>query len=363
MAVRVLVVDDSKAMCEFLSKILNSDPEIEVVGHALDPYEARSLIKTLQPHVLTLDVEMPRMDGLTFLKNLMRLRPMPVVMLSSLTSAGAEVTLDALSLGAVDFMVKRHPGTGPDYEAYVDEIVSRVKSAGQTRLRNSAGKGAAKISEVAVAACKLAASRIQPISNELNAVIAIGASTGGPEAIREVLEGLYVPNSSVLISQHMPQRFMAPFAKRLDRFSRYKVDIAQPGELLRAGRCYVAPGDQHLLVETRDEGLHTKISNGPACSGHRPSVDTMFQSLAREAGKSSVGILLTGMGRDGAVGLKSMRSAGSLTVAQDQHSSAVWGMPGTAVAIGATDATISLSSIGPTVEALLNSGPRAISKS
>lgn len=355
MAIRVLVVDDSPAMCQFLSKVLSTDAEIEVVGHALDPYEARTLIKTLRPDVLTLDVEMPRMDGLTFLKNLMALRPMPVVMLSSLTSAGAEVTLEALSLGAVDFMVKRHPGTGPEYEAYVKEIVSRVKSAGKAKLHNRSDKRVAKISQSAFTSCKHLARDIKPVSEKLNSVIAIGASTGGPEAIREVLEGLYLPNSCILISQHMPARFMQPFAKRLDGYSRYQVDVAQSGELLQANRGYVAPGDQHLEIERRESGLYAKISNKPACSGHRPSVDVMFNSVASKAGTSSVGILLTGMGRDGADGLKRMRDAGSLTITQDEHSSAVWGMPGAAVALGATAASIGLSNIGPTVEALFAS--------
>ena len=354
MPIRVLIVDDSKAMCNFLSGVLATDPEIEVVGYALDPYEARSLIKTLRPHVLTLDVEMPRMDGLTFLKNLMRLHPMPVVMLSSLTSAGGEVTLEALSAGALDFMVKRHPGSGAEYDAYVKEIVSKVKSAGQTQIGRTTGKGVARVNCPDYPAWKRQLKTSKPESARLKSVIAIGASTGGPEAIREVLESLYIPDTCLLLSQHMPARFMSQFARRLSGFSKYRVAVAQDEEPLVPGQCYVAPGDRHMLLNRRTGELCIKLDDGPPRSGHRPSVDAMFESLAEQSSGVAAGILLTGMGRDGAVGMKKLRDSRAFTVAQDQSSSAVWGMPGAAVSLDAVDACLSLRDIGPTMEALFS---------
>lgn len=353
MVTKVLIVDDSKAMCQFLSKVLDNDPALKVVGCALDAYEARSMIKTLRPDVLTLDVEMPRMDGLTFLKNLMRLRPMPVVMLSSLTSAGAEVTLEALSIGAVDFMVKRHPGAGAEYENYVSDICGRVRAASKAVVNRVTGKADVDILNPEYANCQKIAKSLSRVNEKLGCVVGIGASTGGPEAVAEVLGNLHVTNSCLVFSQHMPERFMSPFARRLNSLSRYDVAIAQAGEPLVPGRCYVAPGDQHLKIRRTATGLGVEIDSGAACSGHRPSVDVMFSSLARSAPKSSVGLLLTGMGNDGAAGMKSMHSSGALTIVQDEASSAVWGMPGSAVALGAAHAQISLRSIGPTIAAML----------
>lgn len=356
MVTKVLIVDDSQAMCRFLSQVLSGDPELKVVGCALDAYEARSMIKTLRPDVLTLDVEMPRMDGLTFLKNLMRLRPLPVVMLSSLTSAGAEVTLESLSIGAVDFMVKRHPGAGAEYDNYVNEIRSRVKAAGKTTLGRVTGKAEVDTSNPSYGTCFAIAQSLSPVSAQLNTVVGIGASTGGPEAVAEVLANMRLSKCCVVFSQHMPERFMSPFAQRLNGLTRFEVAIAQSGEPLLAGRCYVAPGDKHLKIQRDSAGLGVKIDAGPECSGHRPSVDVMFSSLAKSAPKSSVGLLLTGMGRDGATGMKALHEAGGLTIAQDEQSSAVWGMPGSAVSLGAAHAQVSLRSIGPTLGALLASG-------
>lgn len=349
---RVLIVDDSPAMCRFLSEILSSDPLLEVVGHALDPFEAREKIKRLQPDVLTLDVEMPKMDGISFLKNLMRLRPMPVVMVSSLTAAGAEITLSALSIGAVDFVVKRHPGGPQELNQYIEEIVSRVRGAASVRLdrRQKAGKQAAAHPEYVAWQKKFNA--MGQVQSNIARIIAIGASTGGPEAIKQVLADLNVAGCSVVISQHMPERFMSAFAERLNRNSQLAVGLAVDGERLKPGRCYVAPGDLHMALRKGATGLEISLNREQRRNGHRPSVDEMFDSVAKIAGGSAVGVLLTGMGNDGAAGLKAMSNAGSLTLAQDERSSAVWSMPGAAVKLGATDGVLSLGEIGPLVSQL-----------
>lgn len=352
---RVLIVDDSKAMCRFLGEVLSSDPSLEVVGFALDPFEAREKIKELRPDILTLDVEMPRMDGITFLKNLMRLRPMPVVMLSSLTDKGAEVTLDALRIGAVDFLCKRPMGTPEERKAHAIEIIEIVKSAAQSDV----GRPAAKVQrprahpDYSKWTAKLRSKK--RVSRELSRVIAIGSSTGGPEALRIVLEGLQRSDAAVVISQHMPGHFMAPFGGRLDTYSSYDFSIPSHGEVLRPGCGYLAPGDRHLAFKKKDGDLVAQISDAPKCSGHRPSVDVMFESLAEVAGNTSIAIQLTGMGRDGAQGMKTLHENGCLTFAQDEATSVVWGMPGSAVELGGVDGILPLEQIAPIVSQLSSS--------
>lgn len=353
MTIRVLIVDDSKAMCLFLRNLLEADPELDVVGYALDPFEARSMIKFLQPDVLTLDVEMPRMDGLTFLRNLMRLRPMPVVMLSSLTAAGAEVTLEALSIGAVDFMVKRHPGSGEQSRRYVEDLVSRVKAAGCANPRRAREACKSVALQPGYAQWRSKVGQLAVLNESVQRLVAIGASTGGPEAVREVLDTMYLPNDSVIVTQHMPARFMGPFAQRLNKLTRFTVVEAENNERLKPGHCYVAAGDSHLVVKGSRENLRLCRDHSAPSSGHRPSVDRMFRSVAQQAASASVGILLTGMGRDGAQGLKAMHDAGAFTLAQDERTSAVWGMPGAAVQLNAADAVLGLSDIGPTLGSLL----------
>ena len=350
--VKVLIVDDSEALCKFLFKILSRDPEMEVVGYALDAYEARDKIKELLPDVITLDVEMPRMDGLTFLRNLMRLRPMPVVMISSLTAAGAEVTLDALDAGAVDFMVKRHPQSEEELEIYAWEIVRRVKQAGMTKL---VANGPVAITKNAtdlddhLSKIQKGKSRSQdPVS-----VIAVGSSTGGPEALRHLLKDLHVPDYALLFAQHMPDRFMNSFAARLNSWSSFDISIAKSGDKLEAGKGYVAPGDLHLELTRRSGSIFLATRKTDPVSGHRPSVDVLFNSVAKHSPLGSIGVLLTGMGDDGATGLTAMRSAGALTVIQDENSSAVWGMPGRAFAMGGADGVVPLLKIGPSLSNLL----------
>ena len=350
--IKVLIVDDSLSLCKFLEKIFSRDVELEVVGYALDAFAARDMIKIHKPDVITLDVEMPRMDGLTFLKNLMRLHPMPVVMLSSLTAAGATVTLDALEVGAVDFMVKRHPGSEDDLALYIAEIVDRVKQAGKIHVvAPGATINQKRLPDLVEFQRKLRNGRL--LNAQLNRVIAIGSSTGGPEALRQVLTGFDASRNALMFAQHMPQRFMSPFAERLNSWSSFDIRIAENGEPVLPGRGYVAPGDMHLELVNRSGKLTCLTRKTDAVCGHRPSVDVLFNSVANGARSSAVGVLLTGMGEDGATGLKAMRDAGALTVVQDKKSSAVWGMPGRAFEIGGADGVMGLQHISPALTRLL----------
>ena len=350
--IKVLIVDDSLALCKFLEKVLSGSPDLEVVDYALDAFEARDKIKHYKPDVITLDVEMPKMDGLTFLKNLMRLHPMPVVMLSSLTAAGASVTLDALQEGAVDFMVKRHPGSEADLQLYVNEIIDRVTQAGKVSLTGHSGQINNKpLPDLTAYRQKLRQGK--KVNTSLNRVVAIGSSTGGPEALRQLLTGFDSSSCALLFAQHMPDRFMQPFADRLNSWSSFDIRIAQPGEVLVPGRGYVAPGDHHLELLRKGSELSCLTRQTEAVSGHRPSVDVLFKSVAKNVGKGSVGVLLTGMGDDGAVGLTQMRKSGALTVVQDKKSSAVWGMPGRAYEMGGADGMIGLQQIAPALTKLL----------
>ena len=335
--VRVLIIDDSAYVREIMTEILRADPGIDVVGCASDAHVAREMIRQLNPDVLTLDVEMPRMDGLTFLRNLMRLRPMPVVMVSSLTERGAEVTLEALALGAVDFLPKPHLDLGTTLRDYAAELVGKVKAAAMAGVR-PAGAG----NPAAVAAKSV---RPQAAVSTTNLILAIGASAGGTEAIRELLSGLPADAPGTVITQHIPKAFSAPFARRLNESSAMCVKEAEDGQQILAGHAYVAPGDSHLRVERYGARYVCRLDQGAPVNRHRPSVDVMFQSVAQATGARSIGILLTGMGRDGAQGLLEMRTAGSHTIAQDEASSVVWGMPGEAVAVGAAQLVLPLPAI------------------
>lgn len=350
---RVLIVDDSKAMCQFLAQVLSTDESLEVVGSAQDPYEARDMIKTLRPDVLTLDIEMPRMDGITFLRNLMRLRPMPVVMLSSLTAAGAEVTLEALEIGAVDFMVKRHPGGPEEFRLYAEEIMSIVKNAAQAKLTRSTRSNQSLPVRPEFTQWRDKVAKGGKASVGLSKVLAIGASTGGPEALQAVLSQIQKSDSAIVVCQHMPAHFMAAFAKRLDSISAYTFREASEDESLKPGCGYVAPGDQHLRFKRQGDSILAVLDDRPKCNGHRPAIDFMFESLAVAAGTGAMAIQLTGMGSDGANGLLSLHETGCFTIAQDERSSAVWGMPGAAVRLGAVDAVLPLQEIGLTASKLL----------
>ena len=329
--VRVLVVDDSALVRALMSELLGADPGIEVVGTASDPYIAREKIKRLSPDVLTLDVEMPRMDGLTFLRNLMRLRPMPVLMVSSLTEAGAAVTLDALALGAVDFVAKPRIDIARGLVEYGELLVEKVKLAAQARV--------ARIAAVEPR-------REGPIGyRTTERLLAIGASTGGTEAIREVLAQMPADAPATVIVQHIPPAFSAPFAERLDRHSRMTVLQAEDGQPLLAGHAYLAPGGRHLRVARSGARWICRLGDEEPVRRHRPSVDVLFESVAAHAGRNASAALLTGMGDDGAAGLLALRRAGAATLAQDEATSVVWGMPGAAVALDAAAEVVPLAQI------------------
>jgi two-component system chemotaxis response regulator CheB len=342
--IRVLVVDDSAFVRQLMSKMLAADPQIEVVGTAPDPYAAREKIKALKPDVLTLDVEMPRMDGVTFLANLMRLHPMPVVMVSSLTEQGAEVTFQALEYGAVDFVTKPKVDLAHTLEDYAVEICEKVKAAAgaRVRARDAAPRLAATPNLCADA---VLAARAVGHFRTTDQLIAIGASTGGTEAIKEVLMRMPADAPGIVITQHIPEAFSGPFAKRMDGICAMTVCEAGDGQQILPGHVYIAPGNRHLLVLRDGARFVCRLSDGPPVNRHRPSVDVMFRSVAQHVGANAVGVMLTGMGADGAQGMREMHDTGSITFAQDEKSSVVWGMPGAAVKAGAVDHVVPLDDI------------------
>ena len=324
--IRVLIVDDSALMRQLLTEILDSAPDIEVVGSAQDPYVARDRIKELDPDVLTLDVEMPRMDGLTFLRNLMRLRPMPVVMVSSLTERGAEVTLHALELGAVDFVRKPDGPIAAGMREYADELIEKIRVAATIKVRPLQ----------TAPAMTTESQPVRAISSfrTTDRVLAIGASTGGTEAIKEVLMRLPPDTPGVVIAQHIPAGFSAAFAERMNRQTGLVVKEAADGDRVMLGHAYIAPGDYHLQLARDGARYVCRLDRGEPVNRHRPSVDVLFRSVARAAGTNACAALLTGMGADGAQGLKELRDLGVHTIAQDEATSVVWGMPGEAVKRG-----------------------------
>lgn len=330
-AVRVVVVDDSATMRGLISATLRADPEIEVVGAAADPLEAREAIKSLNPDVITLDVEMPNMNGLEFLEKVMRLRPMPVVMVSTLTHAGAEASLAALELGAVDCVGKPSPGASAR-EGFGD-LAEKVKTAARARVRTGATRQRTT----------------RPGYRAGRRIVALGSSTGGVEALLTVLSGYPRTCPATVITQHMPGTFTTSFAARLDRECDALVAEAFDGAPLEAGRVYLAPGGSAHLEVIDSGGLKCRLLAGEKVGGHRPSVDVLFNSVARTAGANSVGVILTGMGRDGAAGLKAMRDAGAHTIGQDASTSVVFGMPRAAAEIGAVVAQLPLGAIGAAV--------------
>jgi two-component system, chemotaxis family, protein-glutamate methylesterase/glutaminase len=327
--IKVLIVDDSALVRRMLTEMLSSDASITVLGAAHDAYDAREKIKALNPDVLTLDVEMPRMDGVTFLRNLMRLRPMPVIMVSSLTEKGAEVTLDALSIGAVDYLPKPKIDLAATLADYKEELIAKVKAAASARLRATTTTAASASADAILA-------KRDPLRQlrTTERIIAIGASTGGTEAIKEVLMRLPPDTPGIVIAQHIPKLFSGAFARRMDACCQVSVCEAEDGQQILRGHAYVAPGDMHLLLVRDGARYVCRLDNGPPVNRHKPSVDVLFRSVAQQAGRNAIGVILTGMGKDGALGLKEMRDAGARTVAQDEATSIVWGMPGEAVAVG-----------------------------
>jgi two-component system chemotaxis response regulator CheB len=314
--IRVLIVDDSALVRQLLTQMLESDPGIAVVGAAPDPIAAREMIKALNPDVLTLDIEMPRMDGLAFLEKIMTLRPMPVVMVSSLTQKGSETVLRALELGAVEVVAKPTIGLSAGLAALREEIVGKVKAAARARVRP-------------LGADRPPPARVAPGGGYRSSerLVAIGASTGGVEALHTLLEAFPADAPAIMVTQHMPPSFTASFARRLDQRCAMTVSEARDGERVLPGHAYIAPGGRHLELARSGANYVCRLHDGAPVSGHRPSVDVLFRSVARNAGANAVGVILTGMGRDGAAGLLEMREAGASTVGQDEASCVVYGMP------------------------------------
>ncbi len=347
--IRVLVIDDSALIRKVLAQIIDAQDDLVCIGAASDPYAARDMIRDLSPDVLTLDIEMPRMDGLEFLEKLMRLRPTPVVMVSSLTSLGADATLRALELGAIDFVAKPKLGIEQGLLDYARELTDKIRIAAQARLQGRPTPGAPQ--RQPSPARSLASTE---------KLIMIGASTGGTEAIREVLAAMPPDSPGILITQHMPPGFTKSFADRLDKICRISVKEAEHGERVLPGHAYIAPGNRHLMLTKNGANYQTALSDDPPVNRHRPSVDVLFRSAAKVAGPSVLGVMLTGMGKDGATAMHEMRVAGSYNFAQDEASCVVFGMPREAINAGAVHEVLPLSEMTSHIMARLAlDGPRS----
>lgn len=347
--VKVLVIDDSAVARKILSTELNKDAGIEVVGVAADPFIARNKILRLKPDVLTLDVEMPRMDGLTFLKKLMTYYPMPVIMVSSLTQAGCETTFKALELGAIDFVAKPQASYSSALEDVIAELVTKVKGAARIRMHN---KPFVENQPPVVAPQK-------PVSNSAmikttHKIVAIGASTGGTEALKDVLVRMPPDSPPIIIVQHMPEVFTKAFAERLDSLCSVEVKEAKNGDSAIPGVALIAPGNYHLTLRRDGARYIVETNQQPQVNHHRPSVEMLFDSVAHYAGSNAIGVIMTGMGADGATGLLKMKNAGAKTIAQDEESCVVFGMPKEAIKLGAVDKVVSLNKIPETILSFLN---------
>lgn len=346
--IRVLVVDDSAVVRQTLTAILNTDSKIEVIGSASDPFFAAKKIAKEVPDVITLDVEMPRMDGLTFLKKIMSQHPIPVVIISSLTEKGTETGMKALEYGAVEIITKPQMNTKEFIEESKIKICDAVKAAAQARVKRKAIKKVVKSIDVqpkysADAILKPARDFSMIKTTEL--VVAVGASTGGTEALRVFLEGLPADVPGIMIVQHMPEHFTRSFAERLDSICKITVKEAQNGDTITRGKALIAPGNHHMLLKRSGARYFVEVRQGPLVNRHRPSVDVLFRSTARYAGKNAIGVIMTGMGDDGAKGLLEMKEAGAYTIAQDEKTCVVFGMPKEAIAIGAAAKVESLDNI------------------
>lgn len=339
---RVLIIDDSALVRSLLTEIINTQPDMEAIGAAPDPLVAREMIRAMNPDVLTLDVEMPKMDGLDFLERLMRLRPTPVVMVSTLTERGADTTIRALELGAIDFVAKPKLGIAAGLSDLGRDICEKIRVASRARMHRHVVRTATDEPAARPAASKLATSYSRLSTEKL---IIIGASTGGTEAIREVLTQLPADSPAVLITQHMPPGFTKSFAQRLDGLCRITVSEAVDGERVLPGHAYIAPGDRHLRLARSGANYMVALDDGPPVNRHRPSVEVLFRSAAQLAGPNALGVMLTGMGKDGAAAMLEMKQAGAFNLAQDEASCVVFGMPKEAIAAGAVDEVLPVTKI------------------
>ncbi|MEW6982823.1 chemotaxis response regulator protein-glutamate methylesterase [Colwelliaceae bacterium 6471] len=337
--IKVLIVDDSALIRSLLSQIIKSDKQLELVGAAPDAYEAREMVNRHRPDVITLDIEMPKVDGLTFLDRLMKARPTPVIMISSLTEQGAEVTLRALELGAVDYLAKPKIDIAKGIEAYTEQIITKIKMAARANVRKHHHTSAPT-------------ERLMFKTTEK--IIAIGASTGGTEAIREVLVNLPVDSPGIVITQHMPPGFTRSFANRLNDLCRIQVSEAQGGERIMPGQAYLAPGDKHLVVVKSGADYRLALDDGPRFSNHKPSVDIMLRSIADQVGQNAIAVILTGMGKDGAMGIAEIAERGGYTIAQDEETSLIFGMPAAAIRTGKIRQILPLNKISEQLIKVLN---------
>ena len=331
MPVKVLIVDDSAVVRNIFTKELSYDPEIEVVGTAPDPYVARDLIVKLKPDVITLDIEMPRMDGFTFLRKLMKHYPIPIIVVSSLTSKGSDLALEALNEGAVEVMCK--PGAAYTVGDMALTLTEKIKAAAKVNLKDTLHKN---ISTDSNSKKKLS------LSKATNKVVAIGASTGGTQAIESILKSMPVNAPGIVIVQHMPERFTKSFADRLDTICDIQVKEAEDSDRIISGRAIIAPGNMHMLLKRSGSTYYVEIKNGPLVKRQRPAVEVLFNSVAKYAGNNAIGVILTGMGSDGSSGLLKMKESGAQTLAQDEKSSVVFGMPREAIKLGAANKIVSL---------------------
>jgi two-component system chemotaxis response regulator CheB len=349
--IRVLIVDDSATVRQTLTSILESDPQIEVIGVASDPFVAARRIAEEVPDVITLDVEMPRMDGITFLRKLMSQRPVPVVMCSSLTESGSETLMQALEAGAVDVILKPKMGVAEALEEQKIRICDAVKAAAGARVRGPRAAGAPRPAlarepeKKLTADAMLAAPSGRAMARTTESIVCIGASTGGTESLREVLEALPADSPGIVIVQHMPEKFTASFAARLNSLCEVDVKEAENGDAVLRGRVLIAPGNLHTMIERSGANYRVAVKQGPLVSRHRPSVDVLFRSAAIWAGSNAVGVIMTGMGDDGARGMAEMKEAGARTIAQDEATSVVFGMPKEAIARGCVDRIVPLQAI------------------
>lgn len=347
--ITVVVVDDSALVRSLLAEIINRQPDMECVGTANDPLIAREMIRELNPDVITLDIEMPKMDGIEFLGRLMRLRPMPVLMISTLTERGAEITMRALELGAVDFVAKPRIGLVDGINELAGMIVEKVRVAAQAHVRRSAAPAAASPSAQAAKPHNVAIGRIST-----EKLICIGASTGGTEAIKEILVRMPADSPGIVITQHMPPGFTSSFAARLNGLCQIAVKEASNGERILPGHAYIAPGGKQFRIDRSGANYQCVVEDGELVNRHKPSVEVLFKSAARVVGRNAYGIMLTGMGNDGAKAMKEMRDAGSYNFVQDEASCVVFGMPREAILHGAADEVLPLTSIAPALLAKLS---------
>ena len=357
---RVVVVDDSALVRSLLAEIINRQHDMQCVGAASDPLVAREMIRELNPDVITLDVEMPRMDGLEFLSRLMRLRPMPVVMVSTLTEQGAEITLRALEMGAIDFVAKPRIGVSQGLNELAGDIVDKIRVAAAAQVRRLAAPAPAAAAPAAHASA-LAARPAAPLPRvSTEKITCIGASTGGTEAIREVLVPMPADAPAIVITQHMPPGFTTSFATRLDGLCKIRVAEARDGQRILPGHAYIAPGGRHLRIDRSGSNYVAVVEDTEPVNRHRPSVEVLFKSAARVIGPNAIGIMLTGMGADGASAMREMKDAGSYNYVQDEASCVVFGMPRVAIQHGAAHEVLPLTQIAPAVLARLANAPAGV---